>query len=326
MTRTLPRPPNGVPARFARLVPLWAVATTPLLVMGAAEDAFEGPKALALRAAAFLVAAAGALGYAGPVPAALVGPVAALLACGLLATALSPLLLTSLFGEYTSYQGELHWVALAVLLAALAERARRGETRRLLTAVTLSLAAVSAYALLQLAGLDPVEWGGASPVRRSFSTAGNPLYLGILLAAGFPVSLGVAVTAGAPPARAGKLALSGLIAAGLVASGSRGALAGAAAGTGVFLFLIRRRLPPRFGPAVAVTVALGAAAAGFLVPRDRNPFPLLAARAVAAVRGEDARPLIWAGAARLIASSPLAGHGLASFATLHPGVQHPRLW
>ncbi len=317
--------------RLHRLTLLWVVALTPLLVWTSSYEMFEQPKQLALKLAAALVAFALAAGrptaHAG-VPTAVALPLLAILGLSLLSAAVSPLPLTSLFGEYASYQGWLHWLTLSFLLLTLAPLVQTAwEGRRILAAATLSLTLVAGYALIQLLNLDWVAWSVEGPVVRTFSTAGNPLYLGFLFAAGFPASLGLAATATHGPARTGKLILCALLAAGLVSSGSRGALAGAAAGTVFFFWLMRGRMLP---PHLLRNLILACAAALMLtllfLPADRNPFPLLMERFGELARGEDSRPQIWLGATRLIRQAPLLGHGLDTFATLHPQVQSPKLW
>ena len=307
--------------RARRLVLLWVAASTPLQIWRASLDSFEAPKELALTAAAF-AAAVSVLPGTG-IPAAAVWPMAAFLALAAVSSLASPIPLTAWFGEYTSYQGWLHWLAWATLLLAFAGWLRDPrERRRALAAVALSLGVVSAYAVLQLAGLDPIPWGLQGPVLRSFSTAGNAYFLGSLLAPGVPLAFGLAVSARGGSRRLGWFGLGGLILAGLLSSGSRSALGAAILGCLPGALLLRRDLVRPLVVAVSVPVVLGLVA----LPADRNPFPLLAERFGEVLRGGDARPQIWASAARLIRQRPLVGHGPDTFATLSLGVQTRRLW
>jgi len=308
-------------SRTRRLLLLWAAAATPLLFWRASFDSFEAPKELALTLAAALAAAIllpGAL-----VPSAAAWPVAAFLAIAAVSSVFSPIPLTSWFGEYTSYQGWLHWLALGVLVLATAAWLRDPrERRRALAAVAVSLGLVSIYAVLQLAGLDPIPWAVEGPVLRSFSTTGNAYFLGSLLAPGVPVAVGLAVSARGAWRRQGWLSVAALILAGLLSSGSRSALAAAVIGCIPVALLLRRDLLKPLAVAVAVPVLLGLA----VLPADRNPFPLLARRFGEVLRGDDARPRIWTSAARLIRQRPLLGHGPDTFAALGPGVQTRDLW
>jgi tetratricopeptide (TPR) repeat protein len=114
----------------------------------------------------------------------------------------------------------------------------------------------------------------------------------------------------------------GLILAGLLSSGSRSALGAAVLGCLPVALLLRRDLVKPLVVAVGIPLVLGLV----LLPADRNPFPLLAERFGEVLRGEDARPQIWASASRLIRQRPLLGHGPDTFATLSLGVQTRRLW
>lgn len=319
--------PNAVPAILRRLILLWAAALTPLLFWLSSNDMFEQPKQLALKTAAAAVALLAAL-Y-GRNAGVLASPLQALLAFALVSVPFSPLPFTAAFGEYMSYQGWFHWLALAILLCVLAGQvADRRELRRFMAASIISASLVSAYALIQLAGADPVPWSVGGPVLRAFSTAGNPLYLGFFLAASFPLCVGIALAVRSPGKRWLFLAAGLLVLLGLLSSGSRSALAGGLAGAAVILWL-RHGVPAElraalrnFALAAAALLILGA----ILLPADRNPVHLLGRRMLEFSRGEDARPRIWAAAFRLIRERPLTGHGLDTFATLQPRVQSARLW
>jgi len=308
-------------ARVRRLLLLWTAAATPLLFWRASFDSFEAPKELALTVAA-AAAAAVVLPRAG-VPPAVGAPVALFLGIAAVSAAASPIPLTAWFGEYTSYQGWLHWLALGTLLLAFTAWLRDPrERRRVLAAVACSLGLVSVYAVLQLAGVDPVPWAVQGPVLRSFSTAGNAYFLGSLLAPGVPIAIGLAVSSRSAPRRWSWLGISGLILAGLLSSGSRSALAAAVLGSLPVILLMRRDLVRPLAVSLAVPLVLGVA----LLPSDRNPFPLLAKRFAEVLRGEDARPQIWTAAVLLVRQHPLLGHGPDTFATLSLPVQTRRLW
>ena len=310
----------------SRLLLAWAAGLVPLLFWLGTFDMFEMPKQLALKAAATGIALAAVAGggtlriRAAPAMAA-----AGFLSVSLLSSVLSPLPLFGFLGEYTSYQGWLHFAALATIAVSAAGP---GDARRALVAGVLSSVLVSCYALIQLGGADPFAWKVESPVVRAFSTLGNPLFLGFLLAAAFPAALGLAAGARGA-ARAGLTAAAALLLAGLVASGSRSAFAGGIVGALLLLVSSRRGEgggSRRFLLKAGAWLAGLALVLGVFLPPERNPFHLLFSRFSQVVRGEDARPWIWSGAARLVVQSPLTGHGPDTFASLSPKVQSPALW
>jgi len=99
---------------------------------------------------------------------------------------------TSFFGKYQGYEGWLTLVALAVLFQVA--RTTASEERRLAgIAVAISISLVSFYGIIQRFGLDPLDWteGLEWYQGRIFSTVGNPVMLGGLLALVLPVCLGL---------------------------------------------------------------------------------------------------------------------------------------
>ncbi len=313
---------------LVRLVLLWAVLVTPLLFWLPSFESFEMPKQLAIK-----LAAAGLslllLKDRIPVPSVFAAPVTAILALGALSCLVSPLPGTGFFGEYASYQGWLHWAALCFLLLSLPARvAGRRTANEFLAAAAISASLVSAYALLQLLGLDFFSWQVHGPVLRAFSTSGNPLYLGFLLATAIPLVLGLSLAARTLEFRILWLAATSLVFAGLLASGSRGALIGALAGISLLVFRAHRGVRPSgyLMRQVLLACAIPLILCAILLPAERNPFPLLVSRFSSLARGDDSRLEIWKGGAGLIRRSPLIGSGPDSFAALHSQVQTPRLW
>lgn len=309
-----------------RLILLWVVAVIPLLFWTESMDMFEQPKQLAMKSAAPFIALM-------PVPVFLPAPLAAaligILALGLVSSLFSPLPMYSWFGEYSSYQGWFQWISLAVLFTALSSLLRKpGEPRRFLVAAALSAGLVAGYALVQVAGLDPFQWSNGGNFFRAFSTAGNPLYMGFLLSAMVPACIGLARSTPTTGGRNLWLAIALLVFMGTLSSGSRSAAAGALVGAGLLIapgagFGTGKPFPRKPFTAFVLAVLLASLAA---LPADRNPVTVLASRLSQLVQGGDARPTIWAGAGMLIRERPLSGHGLDTFATLHPRVQSPRLW
>ena len=183
-------------------------------------------------------------------------------------------------------------------------------------AVALRRAAlvVAAWALLQWAGADPWSIGGwhvtgdYGPRMRVYGPLGNPNYVGAFLSAAFPLALASAIETRFRIADAGAAAL---IALGIVATGSRGAWLGVAAGAAWL----------GFGSAAhgrrVVLLSLGAVAA-IGVGVAFGP-----ARGIAeTVRG---RAYIWTVAAPHLLVHPSTGWGPGSFAVSYPAWERERI-
>jgi O-antigen ligase/Tfp pilus assembly protein PilF len=145
-------------------------------------------------------------------------------------------------------------------LAGLLAWRFRAERGRILFFILLMGCLQAAYGVAQSAGLDVRDWN-VSFGGRAGAFFGNPNFLGGHLALLLPLCLALAL-------REGKRLLwlcCGLLAAGLVASQTRGAWLGAAAGIGVTLFACKRRLPGLLSSRRRGLMALGAAAALALI-------------------------------------------------------------
>jgi O-antigen ligase len=102
----------------------------------------------------------------------------------------------SLIGERLQYQGFLTTLLYAGYFWL--GRIAFDEERRfhlLLWALAIGAMGVSAYAVMQKGGLDPI-WGGYLPQGRVFSSIGHPNALGAYLVLAIPVSLGLLPRAG----------------------------------------------------------------------------------------------------------------------------------
>jgi O-antigen ligase len=106
-------------------------------------------------------------------------------------TSISPR--TSFWGAHESYAGLFTISAYAVLFFGTIHLCRTADDRRrLMLAPVLGAAAASAYALLQVAHLDPVAWQQVSDFRgyvRPFSTLGHPNFLAAYLVMALPFIL-----------------------------------------------------------------------------------------------------------------------------------------
>lgn len=231
----------------------------------------------------------------------------------LLATVTADNVVLSLVGQHSRYAGLLSYLAyLAVFLVALrlySTDAPRGLIKALFVAVGL----VTAYGLLQVAGLDPYTWQ-ARLDEPTFSTLGNTNFAAAYVAMGCPVLAAVAVLRGW--SRGWRLAAVGLLVAGLLyvlatrATQGPLAAAGGLAVVGAAWALARRRagglqlpgsgparLVPAVGALLAVVVLAGIALR--LAPDAVGSF------------GE--RRQFWQAALAIFADHPILGTGLDSF-------------
>ena len=192
----------------------------------------------------------------------------------------------SLWSDFERMQGvvdQAHWCALAVVLASVLRTPR--EWRALLAASAVSATVLACLVLARAAGAPISGWWPETHWMRFGGTFGNPTYLGAylmvnaVLAAGFAVRGWMRVAAPGAEAR-GRVAALGwgaaaaLCTAGLVLTGSAGALVGAGAAAGVvalgFAWLASGRRRVAAIAAVAV-LAVGAAGLGArFVDPDRS--------------------------------------------------------
>ena len=149
----------------------------------------------------------------------------------------------SLWSDFERMQGvvdQAHWCALAVVLASVLRTPR--EWRTLLAASAVAATVLACLVLARAAGAPISGWWPEMHWVRFGGTFGNPTYLGAylmvhaVLAAGFAVRGWMRVAGAEARGRVAALGWSAavaLCAAGLVLSGSAGALVGAGAAVGV---------------------------------------------------------------------------------------------
>ena len=144
----------------------------------------------------------------------------------------------SFFGEQDSYQGLTQLGDMVVLYLAVAISYRRAADFRFLAFTMIGAAAIaSIYAVVQFAGLDPLNWD-RDPSIRPFGTFGNPNQLAHYLSVTAGLCLGLAlfepsvrVRRTAAVAIAGFVVVSGL-------TGARSGLLGLAAAVGAALIVV----------------------------------------------------------------------------------------
>ncbi len=237
-----------------------------------------------------------------------------------LSTAFAQSFVVSLFGTYGRVEGLITiacYVLLFFLTLQLADSAKR--VRSLVRTIVVTAGVVSAYGLLQAAGLDPLEWVKLGfDSRMAFSTLGNPDLLGAYLVAPLALSLGLLFSEKSVRLQVAYGCTTALIAAALAATFVRGAwLGGLAALIAFAVALLRGR--------VSVDrrqLLLGAGALGLVVvvaalslmssSVERN----FLTRVTSIFQGGGSlstRFLIWGSALRAIAARPVLGVGPDAF-------------
>lgn len=214
----------------------------------------------------------------------------------------------ALFGLYDRFQGLIPYLAVG-LLALLVADAFKGKIEEIGWALSFSAGIVGAYAVVQVLGLDPLDWAraGEGTTSDASSTIGNPNFVGGFLAMTLPVAAALLVVRPDRRRLAGVLGALGL--GGWIVSFSQGAwaagLAGLVLSSGLYLARRGRWIKPSavlvaslIGTAVIGQVALGVATGGGrLVP------------GTVLLRSE-----AWQGASSMIADAPLLGRGPNAYA------------
>lgn len=213
----------------------------------------------------------------------------------------------SFLGQYFRYQGVLPYMLFAVY-GTLMATAFKGRARTIAWAVGLAAGMTGLFSVIQVVGLDPLFFvsGGLHP---AFSTIGNSNFAGAWHAMAFPVMIGLAVSERAR-AREIAIALSALIALGILLSFSQGAWIASIGGSIALAGLLAGR---RLGSARGIGLLLSGALA------------ILAVASVIAVSFSDSalnllgptiqdRAWAWEAAIDSWKANPLIGRGPNTFA------------
>ena len=260
--------------------------------------------------------------------------VAGWVAASVLSTVASVSPRLSLIGEIEQRDGLLTALGLAGLYVGT--RRSHGEPPRLgrtLDVVLVCEALAAAYALIQVAGLDPLAWGGVSrypagagSVQRPFGTLGNPVLLGSVLAPALGIAAARLASGRGDPLRLAPLVV--LLSAAATATLSRGAWLAAFAALGAAVFGALSSGARRSGRRATLAVAAAVVPAslwGAVALRA----PLIArieegARAEAVsipARVEIARSVL-----ALWRAHPWLGTGPDTFGLMFPSVQTASFW
>ncbi len=241
----------------------------------------------------------------------------ALIAVLTLSTAAADYPRASVIGTYADYNGLLYYVpGIVAFCVACAIVRGVGALDRFVSLLAIGALPVLGYALVQLAGADPVTWDIGFG-RRVFSTLGQPLVLGGYLAMLLPLLLWLALRrrGGERIFLAAETVLAGAM---LIATGTRGAYLGAIAGAVVavaLLFVMRGVTRRQLLAAVsACVIAIAAVATLWVlgaVPARMRSAATLSERAD-----------LWRGGAEMAADRPLLGWGPDQFAVAYGPYRH----
>lgn len=313
----------NVLAALPRAAVLGVLGLAPVVFWPAASDIFGLPKlavvVVGVVVAAVAVVAGGAPGWRStPVPA-VARPLAVFVGAFALATAFSISPATSVLGSYERYNGLLP-LLVHVLLASLIVVLWWSDPKATWAIAAAAVAGgvgLAVYVLLQVAGIDPIDWveksGGV--VRYQAGTMGNSnfaaAYLGTILPLVWPLHRAASQTW----VRL-LVAVAGVaVAAALVATKGRGGLVAAGVGLVVALALVRPPLPadPARRRAVTAGGAVGLLALGLVAVYAVTSTDLLRTDSF------EVRKREWAGGLAVFADRPILGTGPDTFFLRYPG-------
>ena len=348
------RPSDGAVAPFLGRAIRWTTGalllSLPVVFIRTLPDAFEFPKMELLVTGAVLLAGLGLLRTATvasswtSLPRSLIGwlrqdplgaAVLAYLVSALLSTVFSMRPGLSLHGAPGSLAGlETAIATTAVFFASRSLASERGWFRTLAVAASTAAAIASAYALIQLMGIDPFVWEGFAEFggrSRVFGTLAHPNILGAYLVMALPLITSASTRAESRTARAAWWIVSVAALMTVVATLSRGAWIGLAVMAVSYSGLsrlasktTRKRTgaPKLFGQAL-----LAAAAIALLLLTVPAIGPDLRARvaqlASIAAPTTQSRLELWRSGWRMGAEHPALGVGLDNYGTAFPMYRSP---
>ena len=227
---------------------------------------------------------------------------------------------TALFGMRGRYNGLSTMLAeLALFLFIAGTRMTQREVEQRLGAIGVALTVASAYALVQAAGLDPIQW----PHGRPASTLGHPVIFAGVLAMALPLSLAFALDGRSRAARLAWGAMTLVQGLALILTLARGPWIAAVCGIIVLATLAvrhRRALTPRLA-ALAVCAILAMAAA-LAVSAARRAEVLGRVSTVTSLADDSSvsyRVHFCRAALAMLRDHPWVGVGWENFGLLYPG-------
>lgn len=253
----------------------------------------------------------------------------------------------SLHGAADSTAGLVTALSTATLYFASRSVARGNPSVlvRFARAAGFATAVTSGYALIQLAGLDPLIWGRTATYEgdvRIFGTLGHPNMLGAYLAMTAPLTVWLATRARGSGERVLWALVATTSAIVIATTLSRGAWIALLAGALAWLVLSlgargRSSAAPRAGgggsssrvPAtVGVSLLAVAAAALFFARTPMGPHLLERVRQIASLSAPttQSRLFIWRAGMRMAADHPVLGAGLDAFGTAFPPYRTVGYW
>jgi O-antigen ligase len=240
----------------------------------------------------------------------------------------------SLFGEPKQLEGLFTSLGLlGIYLAARGEARDAAGRSSLLTAWLVAIGLASLYALVQAAGLDPIQWvGGAvagtgGTFQRPGGGLGHPNLLGVMAAAAAVASATWAALE--PRRRRLHCAIAIVCGLALVLTLSRAAWLGGLAGAGLAGVLAWRARSGAVLSRRALTVALVsvlAVAAAVLLSPARGPVVQRFDQLFSAGGSGASRLEIWHSALTAWRERPVVGHGPDTFLLVFPRFQTPAYW
>jgi O-antigen ligase len=297
----------------------WGLALSAFGPLFAAWPGVASPYTLPKLLVLALATAAASLGAARSVPAParltvvakpdILRPLAACLGALVLSCIFSQDRSASLLGEYSQRGYGLLTLALCVTVAALADGAGSVLARFTLSVGAAAGAALAAFGLLQLAGLDPVLNAiGSISYGRVGSLVGSPIGLGCCLAMILPLQLRLALDGEDLRRRRMGWIFLFINSLGLLFTWSRGAWLAATIGLGCYLVWTERLQGPKTrlaGMKLAAATLLAAITLTFAAGRIR-PTSI----------SDLGRIAVWHSAWRMFAAHPLVGAGPDTFGLL----------
>lgn len=197
---------------------------------------------------------------------------AVLLALTTISAVASPYKPIAILGLYNRYGGLVSHLAffLVFVLVLRLQATGAGVVDGIARAIGIAAGVVTAYTVIQAAGLDWFEWEslGESPFDRPFGNLGNPTFTGAFLAVALPLCIYLAVTEGSRRGRASWMAVAILSCLAIYETRTRSGIVAALVATATVSLAFRKQLSASWkktGAAARGVVMAVVAAGAFLV-------------------------------------------------------------